>query len=60
VGGEALGPVKARYPSVGESQDKEVGVGACGEEHPYRSRGVDGWDRRFLEEKPGKGMIFEM
>jgi hypothetical protein len=25
VGGEALGPVKARCPSVGECQDREVG-----------------------------------
>jgi hypothetical protein len=25
--GEALDPVKARYPSVGECQDREVGVG---------------------------------
>jgi hypothetical protein len=27
VGGEALGPVKARCPSVGECQEREVGVG---------------------------------
>ena len=27
VGGEALGPVKARCPSVGECQDREAGVG---------------------------------
>ena len=27
MGGEALGPEKARCPSVGESQDREAGVG---------------------------------
>ena len=27
MGGEALGPVKARCPSVGESQEREAGVG---------------------------------
>ena len=27
MGGEALGPVKAQCPSVGEYQDREVGVG---------------------------------
>ena len=27
MGGEALGPVKAQCPSVGESQEGEVGVG---------------------------------
>ena len=28
--GEALGPVKAPYPSVGECQGGEAGVGVCG------------------------------
>jgi hypothetical protein len=38
VGGEALGSVKARYLSVRESQDGEVGM--CGwVEHSHRSRG---------------------
>ena len=27
MGGEALGPVKAGCPSVGECQDREAGVG---------------------------------
>jgi hypothetical protein len=27
MGGEALGPVKALCPSVGECQDREAGVG---------------------------------
>ena len=39
VGGEALGPVKARYPSVGQCQGGEVGVGEWVGEHPHRSRG---------------------
>jgi hypothetical protein len=30
VGGEALGPVKAQCPSIGEFQDREVGVGELG------------------------------
>jgi hypothetical protein len=38
MGGEAIGPVKARCPSVGE-----VGIGRWVEEHPYRSRGGR-WD----------------
>ena len=35
-GGEALGPVKDRRPSIRESQDKEVGVGGL----VSRGRGV--------------------
>jgi hypothetical protein len=27
IGGETLGPVKARCPSIGECQDMEAGVG---------------------------------
>jgi hypothetical protein len=27
MGGDSLGPVKAQYPSVGEFEDREVGVG---------------------------------
>jgi hypothetical protein len=36
--GEALGPVKARSPSVGECQDRDSGVGGWVGEHPHRSR----------------------
>jgi len=36
--GEALGPVKAHFPSVGECQGVEVGVGGCKWEHLHRSR----------------------
>jgi hypothetical protein len=51
MGGEALGPVKALCPSIGECQDQEwewVGWGA------------GGGDREFLEGKLGKGITFEM
>jgi hypothetical protein len=32
MGGEALGPVKALCPSVGECQGQEAGVGGFGEQ----------------------------
>jgi hypothetical protein len=55
MGGEALGPVKARCPSVGEFKDKKLGV----EEHPHRSRGDDIGD--FLGGvEMGKEITFEM
>ena len=38
MGGEALDPVKAQCPSVGECQGGEAGVGGWVEEHPYRGR----------------------
>jgi hypothetical protein len=53
MGVEVLGPVKAPCPTVGECQDREVGVGVL------VSRGGV-WDRGFLEGKPGKGITFEM
>jgi hypothetical protein len=60
MGGEALGPVKARCPSVGEFQGGEVGVVGCMREQPHKSRGrMDGLGG-FLEWKPGKGITFEM
>jgi len=37
--GEALGPVKACFPSVGECQVIEVGVGGREGKHPHRSQG---------------------
>ena len=36
--GEALGPVKARFSSVGEYKCGKVGVGGWEGEHPHRSR----------------------
>ena len=56
MGGEALCPMKALCPSVGECQDQEAGVGGL------VSRGSgEGIGRRcFLEGKPGKGITFEM
>jgi hypothetical protein len=51
MGGEALGLVKALFPSVGECQGREVG------EHCQRSRGRG---NGFLEGKLGKGKTFEM
>ena len=30
MGGEVLGPVKALWPSIGECQGQEVGVGGLG------------------------------
>ena len=44
---EALGPVKAWCPSVGECQDREVGLGR-----------LVSWG--FWEGKPGTGITFEM
>jgi hypothetical protein len=44
MGGEALGPVEARCPSMGKCQGGETGVVRWwgGGEHPHRSRGGDG------------------
>jgi hypothetical protein len=60
MGGEAIGPVKAQCPSVGEYQDVEAGVGRWEEEHPHKSRrradGIGG----FLWGGLGKGLTFEM
>ena len=59
MGGEALGPVKARFPR--EFEGREAGVGGWVWEHPHRSRemgdGVGGfWEGRKL----GKGITFKM
>jgi hypothetical protein len=39
MGREAIDPEKARYPSIGECQGREVEVGVWVEEHPHKSRG---------------------
>jgi hypothetical protein len=54
MGGEALGPVKVRCPSVGECCGGEVGMGEWVGEHAHRSRGQGGWNRRVANGKPGK------
>ena len=41
-------------PSIGECQDRAGGVGRL------ESRRRGGWDRVFLEDKPRKGITFEM
>jgi hypothetical protein len=51
MGGQALGPLKALCPSVGECQGQESGVGGL------VSRGRGG-DRGLLEGKLGKGITF--
>jgi hypothetical protein len=38
MGEEALGPVKAQYPSVVECQGREAGVGGWEGIHPHKSR----------------------
>jgi hypothetical protein len=53
MGGEALGPVKALCPSVGECQGQDMLVGGL---VSRRSCG----DRGFSEGKSGKGITFEM
>ena len=54
MGGEALGPVKAQCPSVGECQGMEAGMGGWVTEHPHRSRGRDNEIGGFRRET-GKG-----
>jgi hypothetical protein len=44
---EALGPVKARCPSVGECQDREAGVG--GLVNRGRGNGIGGFGRKIEE-----------
>jgi hypothetical protein len=60
MGGKALGPVKACYPSVGECQNVESGVDAWVGKHCHRSRRKEDGTGVFLERKLGKGIPFEM
>jgi hypothetical protein len=53
MGGEALGPVKALCPHIGECQGQEAGV------HRLVNRGM-GRGGGFSEGKLGKGITFEM
>ena len=59
LGEEALDPVKARCPGVGECEGKKVGVGEWVGEHPHKSRR---WDGRgcFRVGKFEKGITFEI
>jgi hypothetical protein len=53
MGGESLSPVKVLCPSIGESQDQDVGVGGLGTKGRGRYRGFSGG-------KLVKGITFEM
>jgi hypothetical protein len=53
MGGESLGLVKNIYPSTGESQGQEAGVGGLGSRAWKGYRGLSG-------RKLGKGIAFEM
>jgi hypothetical protein len=59
-GGEALGPVKAQSPSVGEFEGREVGVGGWVGEHLIEAGGGGMGHRGFGGGKLGKGITFEM
>jgi hypothetical protein len=52
MGGEALGPVKVLYPSIGECQGQEEGVGGLVSRKGRKDRG-------FSEGQLGKGITFE-
>jgi hypothetical protein len=55
MGIEALGPLKARCPSVGKHQGSNAGVGEWVGEHPYRSRGRGDKIRSLLRGNQEKG-----
>jgi hypothetical protein len=59
MGGEALGAVKARCPSVGECEGWEAVVDGWVGKHPHRSRGRG--DMLVCLGGPGKRLIaYEM
>jgi hypothetical protein len=61
MGGEALGPVKACCPSVGECPDREGVVGRWVREHPHNIREREDRMGGFWQEGgSGKGLTFEM
>jgi hypothetical protein len=53
MGGEALGPVKSRCPSVGEFQGGEVGVSGWVREHLIEMGG--GWGGCLQRENQERG-----
>jgi hypothetical protein len=55
MGKEALGPGKAGYPSVGECQGGEAGVGGWAGEHPHRSWERKGGVEGFWRGNQGRG-----
>ena len=54
--GEALGPLKDGCPSVGECQDREVGVGGLVSRGKGNGNGIGGFQRGNKE----RGITFEM
>jgi hypothetical protein len=60
MGGEAFGPGKARFPSVGECEGGKVGLGGWVGENPHRIRENGGRDRGLVDGKQGRGITFEM
>jgi hypothetical protein len=58
MGGEALGLVKARCPSVGVCQSGEAGVGGWGS--TLIEAGGRVWDKGYLKGNLGKGITIEM
>jgi hypothetical protein len=53
--GEALGPVKAQCPSVGECQGREAGGDGCIGEHPHRRREREDWIEDFWRRNSERG-----
>ena len=59
VGEVALGPDGFCRPIVGKCQGRKTGVGGW-YGRAYIEAEEGGWDRGFLEGRPGKGITFEM
>jgi len=60
VRGEALGPTKAGPSNVGECWGKWRKEWVIGWGNTLIEEGGGGWDRGFMNRKPGKGITFEM
>jgi hypothetical protein len=61
IGGKALGPLKTRFPIVGECHVREVGVGGWVRGgYPHRSKGMGDRMGEVSNWKQGKGITFEM
>jgi hypothetical protein len=60
VGGKALGPVKALFPSVGQCQVRWEWLGGRGSILIEAGGVGEGWGRVVPEGKLGKGITFEM